>query len=302
MSTRKKNVARTFRKDRASCKAMSSSAPILIFASQQYTVCVSYFILVAGIVGNLLNIIVFTGLRLFRENPCAFILTFESLINLTQLIISFIPRVWINAFANDLTQSSLLWCKLRPTMGEALSLISFYTMCLATGDQVLSTSHEYNVRRLSTFKMARQLILMNILIWVLHGIPTLVFFEIQSSLGCSIYNSFYARYYSIGYFCILLGFLPMSIMTVFSVLAFRNVRKIVRKQIPLKRRRLDRQLTAMVLIRVAFLIPLTLPYVIHYAYTFSRKNRDSAQLALDQFIAAITISFAYLHYSVSVAC
>jgi hypothetical protein len=280
---------------------MSSTASILIFGSQQYTVCVSFFILVAGIVGNLVNIIVFTGLRLFRENPCAFILTVESLINLSQLIISFIPRVWINAFANDLTQSSLLWCKLRPAMGQALSLISFYTMCLATGDQVLSTSHQYSFRRLSTFKLARQYILMNVVIWVLHGIPTLVFFEIQSSLGCSIYNTFYALYYSIGYFCILLGFLPMSIMSIFSVLAFRNVRKIVRSRVRLERRRLDRQLTAMVLIRVTFLVPLTLPYVIHYAYTFSRKNRDSFQLALDQFIAAITISFAYLHYSVSLS-
>ena len=89
-------------------------------------------------------------------------------------------------------------------------------------------------------------------------------------------------------------------MSIFSLLAFRNVRKIIRTQIPIQRRRLDRQLTAMVLIRVIFVIPLTLPYVIHYAYTFTNKNRNNIQLALDQLIAAIAISFAYLHYSVSI--
>ena len=128
---------------------------------------------------------------------------------------------------------------------------------------MLSTSHRYSLRRLSTLKSARQLIFLNIVIWSLRGIPTLIFFEIRPSLGCSISNQFYARYYSIDYFYILLGFLSMSLMIIFSLIAFRNVRKIIRSQISCERRRLDRQLTAMVLIRVVFVIPLTLPYVIH---------------------------------------
>ncbi|CAF4837693.1 unnamed protein product [Rotaria sp. Silwood1] len=91
----------------------------------------------------------------------------------------------------------------------------------------------------------------------------------------------------------------MSIMTIFSILAFRNVRKIIRSPIPIERRCRDRQLTSMVLIRVAFLIPLTLSYVIHYAYTFSNKYLNDVQLALNQLIAAIPISSAYMHYSAS---
>ncbi|CAF4929631.1 unnamed protein product [Rotaria sp. Silwood1] len=162
-------------------------------------------------------------------------------------------EAWINAFVDDSIQCSLFWCKLRATIGETLSLILFFTLGLTTSDQFLSTSHRRNLRRLSTFKLTRQLILINIMMWSFHGISTLIFFKIQSSLDSSIYYQIYGQYYSIGYFYILLGYLPMSIMTIFSILAVLNVRKIIRTPIPIERRWRDRQLTSMVL------IPLTLP-------------------------------------------
>ena len=152
--------------------------------------------------------------------------------------------------------------------------------------QLLSTSHRYSLRRLSTLKLARQLIFLNIVIWSLRGIPTLIFFEIRPSLGCSISNQFYARYYSIDYFYILLGFLSMSLMIIFSLIAFRNVRKIIRSQISFERWRLDRELTAMVLIRVAFSIHTFLCHS-YYASTFSDTHHNAIQLTLNQLIAML---------------
>ena len=212
----------------------------------------------------------------------------ESFVNLNELIICFIPRIWINAFANDLTQTSLVWYKLKPYNRRNI------LNCWVPIIDIIS------LRRLSTLKWARQLIFLNIVIWSLRGIPTLIFVEIRPSLGCSISNQFYARYYSIDYFYILLGFLPMSLMIIFSLIAFRNVRKIIRSQISFERWRLDRELTAMVLIRVAFSIHTFLCHS-YYASTFSDTHHNAVQLALDQLIA-MTISFAYSHYSVSTLC
>ncbi|CAF5084844.1 unnamed protein product, partial [Rotaria sp. Silwood1] len=46
------------------------------------------------------------------------------------------------------------------------------------------------------------------------------------------------------------------------VLAYQNVRRIVRRHMSINRRKLDQQLSAMILIRVGFLVVMTLPYVL----------------------------------------
>ena len=63
------------------------------------------------------------------------------------------------------------------------------------------------------------------------------------------------------------GLLPIFVSSLFSLLAYRNVRRIVRRQIPMDRRRLDQQLTAMIFMRVIFFI-LLLP-TIHNSSDYS---------------------------------
>ncbi|CAF3440419.1 unnamed protein product [Rotaria sp. Silwood1] len=48
-------------------------------------------ILVGGLIGNLLNILVFLSLKTFRENSCAFYLTTMSLLNIGQLLSGVLP-------------------------------------------------------------------------------------------------------------------------------------------------------------------------------------------------------------------
>ncbi|CAF3676024.1 unnamed protein product [Rotaria socialis] len=52
----------------------------------------------------------------------------------------------------------------------------------------------------------------------------------------------------------LVGMIPIVISALFSLLAYRNVRHIIRRQTPVFRRRLDRQLTAMILLRVSLFV------------------------------------------------
>ena len=80
------------------------------------------------------------------------------------------------------------------------------------------------------------------------------FTDIQPSVGCVISNPIYLQYATFFLYPVLEGLLPIVIASFFSLLAFRNVRRIVRRQLPIVRRRLDRQMTAMVLIRVISLL------------------------------------------------
>jgi len=58
---------------------------------------------------------------------------------------------------------------------------------------------------------------------------------------------------------------------VFSVLAYRNVCRIVQLRLPIERRRLDRQMTAMIFVRViTFLVSVT-PYTLYRIYVIDHQ-------------------------------
>jgi hypothetical protein len=138
------------------------------------------------------------------------------------------------------------------------------------------------------------------IIWTLHGIPFLIFFEIQSTLGCNIYNVAFLRYYSFFHFCVLSGILPITVSGLSAAFAYLNVRRIVRRQVPVIRRRLDRQLTAMVLSKVAFLVVTIIPFVVFRIYISNRSidPNDSVRIAIEQLMSTITSSLFYLNSAV----
>ncbi|CAF1211363.1 unnamed protein product [Adineta steineri] len=80
------------------------------------------------------------------------------------------------------------------------------------------------------------------------------------------------------YYPILFGLLLVLIVSIFSFLAYNNVRRLVRRQIPIVRRKLDQKLTAMILNRIILFILLTLPYDIQRMYTYVAKVNQLNQL------------------------
>ncbi|CAF4285014.1 unnamed protein product, partial [Adineta steineri] len=130
---------------------------ILNFATQYsiYTGCITFSF---GVIGNALNLLVFTQLKLFRTNRCAFYITVD-----------------------------------------------------------IALGSSYNV---------------------------------QPTLGCLLSNYVAVQYSTYFLYPIFGGLLPVVIASVFSILAYHNVRHIVRRQLPIVRRKLDKQITAMVLMRV----------------------------------------------------
>jgi len=98
-----------------------------------------------------------------------------------------------------------------------------------------------------------------------------------------------------------MGLLPVVIASSFSLFAFRNVRRIIRRQIPIQRRRFDQQITAMVLLRVVFFVFFTIPYDSYRIYTINTTvdPTDVFHYEISRLIQAIFISVFNLNYVVT---
>ena len=272
---------------------------ILQIAAQYWTYTGSVTFTI-GIIGNIINILVFTNLKFFRNNRCIFYLIIESISDFFYQFFSISLTILISIYGNDLTGNSLIWCRLKYLLAQSFGLITFSMICFESADQFFSTNCRCNLRQICTLQLAECLVFITICLWLSHSFLCSFFVNIVPSIGCIITNEIWIRYATFFFYPVLVGLLPMVIALSFSLLAYRNVRHIIRRQIPIQRRRVDRQITAMILLRVAFFVLFTLPYIIYriYIVNISVTQANILQFAIEQLVQAIVVSVVDLNYSV----
>jgi uncharacterized membrane-anchored protein len=108
---------------------------ILSLAISNTYIYMGTIITISGIIGGILNVIIFLSLHTYRESSSAFYLTIVSIVNIGQLLTGLLSRVLINAVGVDWTQTSLAYCKIRNYVFQACGIISPICLCLATIDQ-----------------------------------------------------------------------------------------------------------------------------------------------------------------------
>ena len=259
------------------------------------------FNLIVGTLGNLLIILVFINLRAFRQNQCSFYLIVESCSNLGFLLVRYVYRIPSLTIDDGPLDSSLLWCKLRTAIAQACGLCSLFTISCMAVDQYLATHYQYHFRQKSTLKLAHRLTIFNVCFSVVQSTLFFAFYEVRPLLGCVVYEPTAKKYFSFFYFPVLNGALPVVTTTSMSLLAYRSVRRIVRRQIPVVRRRLDRQFTAMVLARVICLTVLGGPFVCNALYQLyvHIDEVDSLQLAVMLLVNRIVSFLLGANFSVN---
>jgi hypothetical protein len=279
---------------------------IFSFAGKQITIYCGIPVLIGGIIGGLLNTLVFLSLRTFRQSSCAFYLTIMSIFNIGQLCTGLLSRIMVALLGYDGTQTSLFYCKFRLYLFQVCMGVSLTCMCLATIDQYFATCTRPRWQQFCNIKLAQRLVMATILIWILQGIPYFVYFvHIQSSLTntttCTTVNFGFSQYRSFVIFIVLQGYLPVSVAALFGSIAFRNVQQMAYRTIPLVRRELDKQLTVMVLIEVVMSIFTLLPYTtINGIATNTSIISDPATQARLQTIASAMLALYYTYFAVSV--
>jgi hypothetical protein len=273
---------------------MSSSTNLdsLRFATQQINLYGELFVFITGMLGELLNIVVFTTLKTFRQTTCSLYLITASVANIG-ILIAILLRIIYDGLNIGLTYTPLL-CKFRFFLTQYWGLVSITSMCFATFDQFISMTI---YKHWSNTKIARRLIAFTNVLWFINSIPSFIYYESYLNV-CIVTNAAFIKYYTYFQTPLLFGFLPLTIMIIFSFLAFLKTRTITSRQINIVRLSRDRQLTAMTLVHVLFVVILTIPFLIYFIYDLTINNTDPIQIAHHQLIYSTIVIFYYISYSV----
>jgi hypothetical protein len=261
-------------------------------------------ITIGGVFGGILNVIIFLSLRIYRESSSAFYLNIVSIVNIGQLLTGLLSRVLINIVGIDWTATSLSYCKIRNYLFQACAIISPICLCLATIDQFLSTSTRPQWQRWSNTKTARFLTAGAVIIWLIYGIPYLIFYNIVVSSitgqpSCVITNTIFGDYYNSFHVPVLLCTIPLCITIIFGLLAYYNVKQLSYRTVPLIRRRHEVQLTVMVLVQVVFNLFATTPCFIVLTFaSYTTLTHDPVAAIQIRFTIAVTTCIYYLYYAV----
>ncbi|CAF4034550.1 unnamed protein product [Adineta steineri] len=152
-----------------------------------------------------------------------------------------------------------------------------------------------------TLKLGRYLSFIFICFAITHSIALGSSYSIQPTLGCIISDHTWVQYSTYFFYPVLSGFLPIVIASLFSMLAYHNVRRIVRRQLPIIRRKLDKQITAMVLMRVIAFVCLVSPYNAYriYATNFPTSRSVPMAYAIGRLLQASLLSINNINFVIN---
>ena len=272
----------------------SDTVNILKLITNQSNIYGGFFVFFTGMIGNILNIIIFTSLKTFRQTSCGFYLTVTSIFNVGQAIFALITRILDSGFSINL--KNLPWsCKLRTFLAQSCVLLSLTSMSLVTIDQFISMT---KYRHFSNLKLAHRHIIIGCCIWCCHGIFALLYWDTPTGICISTGIS-YRKYLSYFYVPVLLGCLPIVIMVIFSLLSYFKIRTIASRQINIVRLSHDRQLTAMALSQVAFIVFASIPYTTYNIYDLNTILTDPNDIARHRLIGTVVVLLYYESFAVS---
>lgn len=266
------------------------------FVSQELNIYVGLFIFITGLTGGLLNIIIFTTLKTFRETSCGFYLAATSIFNVGHVVFALSTRILESGFHINVTNQP--WsCKFRTFLAQSCVLLSLTGMSLATIDQFLSMT---KYRQWSRLKYARRHILVACCFCFLHGIFAFLFWDIISDGTCSAIDYHYRNYLAYFYLPVLLGCLPIMIMITFALLSFRKIRSLAFRRMNIVRLSRDRQLTAMTLIQASFTVLATIPYTTFNIYLLNTSVTSPENIAYHRLINTVLVLLYYENFAVNI--
>lgn len=269
----------------------------LEYTSQRLTLYVGYCLFITGIIGNGINIWVFSKYS-YRRIPCTFYFLIGSICNILIIVINLSNRLLTVGYQIDLAGSSDVWCKTRQFLLVLTSPLAITCSCLAMIDQFFVTSRSQSLRNCSQIKWTYRILIIATIIWVCNGIPFLLYFKVSPVTNSCINTNPNFNIYLLIYLLGSLFLIPILIMILFGWLTYRNIHR----TIALANQNVDRQLVKMTLFQVGLVIISFLPFGIYTLYTLATDQlvKKKNVVLIETFIWTIINLLAYLFHSVSV--
>ncbi|UJR14211.1 hypothetical protein I4U23_001204 [Adineta vaga] len=264
-------------------------------------------IFILGNFSNIANILVFLQKNL-RTNACSWYFITVSVGHLIFLYFGCLTRVITSWSGFDLTRSSIYFCKIRSYFLACGLLISRHFLCMICIDRWMVTSSHTWIRRQSSVKSARWMIIGGAGLWFSFSICMLVWYRIEGSRGCvGASDTAFPTFYAIYNLVTILG--PLFIMILFSLLVLINVRQVQQRRVAtvtettvitkkgLHYQRKDIQLIKLSLIQGIVYVLFTSIYAYSGTYSFFSQTmiKTRERTIIDGFISTIGVNISYLY-------
>ncbi|CAF1391994.1 unnamed protein product [Rotaria sp. Silwood1] len=246
--------------------------------SHQFTIYVGIIMYIFGTIGNILNICVFSiwsrspkkssrNCKIVRTNNSSLYLLASSIANLIVIIYPLLTRILFDGYEYQVTRTNLfILCKLRYYLMHTFDLISLTCICMATFDRYLLSSRKVRFRELSTRRHRTILIILFIIFLIgFHNISIVIFYDVSNIGHCIIFSRIYLYYYLYIIQIFLHGIIPISFLSIFGLLTFKQLKKIKTHHHHHHHHgkiSIDKQLSRMLLLISIAIILSSIPYCI----------------------------------------
>jgi hypothetical protein len=256
---------------------------------------------ILGIIGNILNIYVFTiwsrsskprneiNNIVHPSNIPLYLLT-SSCANLILILYPLLTRIIYDGYKYRIGQNNVfILCKFRYYVLYTCDLISLTCICMATLDRYLISSRNVRLRRLSTTrKRTKQIVLIIICLFVFHNIPIGIYFEVSNLGQCFIFSNSYSYYYLYVLQISLHGIIPICFLSIFGILTYKQLRMINRQS----NMNMDKQSSRMILLMSITIVLSSIPYCIEQLY-YLIVSDDSNEISSIVFLCHVIASILF---------
>jgi hypothetical protein len=276
---------------------MTNLIEILTSASMWLNILVGIFIFIFGIIGNCLNIYVFTR-NAYRNTTSVIYLLAFSVASCVQIINTLLPRILSNGFQISIVKSSDLYCQIANFISAIASLCAIAYPCWASFDQFVSTSRNAMTRaNWSSKQFAYRAILYTILFWCIIFIPNCIYTRALDNT-CISNNIIIINIYSFVITPITYIILPIIFVTYFNIGIVKNLRITPIVSVSNTNKRMAKQVRRMLMPQLIILILSGLPFAMQSIYSAATIStmKDADRIAIETLIGHITRLLFYLNY------
>ncbi len=185
-------------------------------------------LLVFGSGGNILNALVFLQ-KTFRSTSCSMYMLAGYLLHTLILYWGMLTTLYSLDHTNPLTYSEP-YCKIRQYLISAVFTMARCCVGMACFDRFAVSSPNINIRTFGRSHIARYVIFIIIIIWLILPVHLIIFKTIQN--GQCVMPGLYPYFFA-AYTIIITTIIPPSMMITFTILAVKNIRRIRQRVQPL---------------------------------------------------------------------
>ena len=294
---------------------MNASTPNLSTQLNQVQIAIArYFLLpvyVLGNIGNIANIILFSQRKLRLNNVCAWYFIGVSLANLLGLTTGGLTRIL--ALSNNFTleSTSIIFCKFRNYFIQSGAVVGRYFLCLISIDRWMITSSDETIRGMSSSKTGRYLIIFGVSGCACFSVHIPIGFQIRNGRCYAYLNEIYAIFFNV--YNLVIIFLPLIIMSLFSLLTLRNIRhsrsrvepsstaaSATQQALVRSNRQRDMQFIRLAFGQVLVFLTFIVTYGIYNMYDLvtGSQMKDLNQRAVESFTSGVVVNLNYVSISV----